>query len=304
MVRSLVRLIVVQAFLGLALTLPRFIAGLVEVKLVPFQIVFLTDDALPEPSSSNGSLNDMDVLSETRDHLVNTEFRKHLGFSSLTLIQTVRTGVEMMFTNGTKIAFGGSAYYSASVSTLPKILYLCFLGTNEVAYVDKLRLLGWSNLERALIMTMSGDMVDLVNGTSVTLGAANASSSPAQEQMGGNMSKAIIFISVLVPLAVVCLLGGCLVCYRARDGINWKKSLDANDPAWQANDANTNKLRRFTLEIQDVSDDNNSDMTPDMASVKAAVASGSRRGQQRHQSPRRITLNTYVSSRNTRAEDI
>jgi hypothetical protein len=227
----------------------------VEVALDPFQILFITSDNLA--TSNNGSLNDMTLLSVTRNHLIDTEFSKHVAFQSLTLYESVRSGTNDMFTNGTFVAFKGSAFYSQGGLSIPdveKMLYLSFLGGNETAYVLKLRLRGWNNLERALIMTMSGNMVDYVNGTMV-MNNVTAAVSNQQNQMDKNMSKMIYLISVFVPLAVVFLAGGCLVGYLARNNVKWNKPLDANDPDWQSSPSKARRLRRLTFETRDSVDD-------------------------------------------------
>lgn len=243
--------------------------------LEPFQIVYITNDSLA--ASNDGSMTDMTLLSVTRNHLINTGFSKNNTFQSLELYETVRSGIKDMFTNGTFIAFGGSAEYAEGVSIpdVEKVLYLCFLGNNETVYVDQLRLMGWKNLERALLMTMSGNTVDYVNGSMVM--NTEAASTQQQQQMDDYMSRMIYLISVFVPLAVVVLAGGCLVGYLARNNVKWNKNLDANDISWQQSPSKARKLRRLTFEIRDSADDNASEMTPDMASVQVAIATLPRR---------------------------
>jgi hypothetical protein len=246
------------------------------VTLEPFQIVYITNDELVGYDMGNGndsSMDEMTLLSVTRDHLVNTEFSKHVAFQSLSLFQTIRSGEKEMFSNGTFVAFGGSAFYSEIVSTQQQVLYLCFLGNNETSYVDRLRLMGWRNLERAMLMTMSGEMVDLVNGTMVMQADESSNERGTMDQ---EMSKMIYLVSI-IPLGLVFLAGGCLVAYLARNNVNWNKRCNADDPGWESTPSKARRLRLFTLEIRDSVDDNASEMTPDMASVQVAVATTSSR---------------------------
>jgi hypothetical protein len=99
-----------------------------------------------------------------------------------------------------------------------------------------------------------------------------AAGSDASEQMDEEMSKMFIYIAVFVPLSVIALVGVVYGGYLMRNNVKWNKPLDANDPVWQSNQPLGNRLRRMSLEIRDDTDDNASDLTPDMASVKVAVA--------------------------------
>jgi len=244
------------------------------VKLEPFQILYITNG---NDHDEVNSLAKMTLLQATRDHMITTEFGKHISFESLSLFQSIRSDDEDMFGNCTHVAFGGSATYYDRIMTREQMQifeYLCFLGKNETVYVDKLRALGWNNLQRALLMTVSGDMVDYVDGTMVEMDMSSdpASASDTPEQMDEEMSKMFIYIAVFVPLSVIGLVGVVYGGYLMRNNVKWNKPLDSKDPIWQRNHPQAKRLRRLSLEIQDDTDDNASDLTPDMASVKVAVA--------------------------------
>ena len=258
-------------------------AAVVEVRLEPFQILFLTssdDDtssANPQQQeidmSSNDSFDKMTLLSVTREHLVENEFSKHDFFIYLSLYQTIRSD-EQMFANGTHVAFTGTAHYSEPVMTheqMEEIEYMCFLGENEEIYVERLREMGWRNLERALLMTAGGDMVEFRDGTMVMVDMS--SSDGGELAMDNDTSMMLYFVAVFVPVGVVVFAVLSCIVYVVRNSVAWKKSSDPNGLAWQADPSKAKKLRRMTLEIRNGDDTSSaaSGLT-DVPSVKAAVA--------------------------------
>jgi hypothetical protein len=262
----------------------------IETKLVPFQIVYITNDdsiVLPEDGSATNPMDDMTVLSVTRTHLEEVEFQQpNTDFVALMLYQTVRTNT--MFTNGTKIAFTGSAIYDwdgLESSTPPDhMIYLCFLGQNETAYVEALRSAGWANLERALLMTMTGSMVRTnEKGTEFYIendnNGMNQDSTSTKGTMDKNLSKTIILVSVFVPLSLVFVFGTCLVCYLLRYNTQWNRRQDTNiHPVWINITTTTKKrLRRWTFDGSMTGHHTNNDsgsdeLTVDVASVQLDTA--------------------------------
>jgi hypothetical protein len=172
----------------------------VTMEVVPFQIVYISNDEPNEMMSLN-TLTDMTLLQVTRDHLIATDLQlRRAGYQSLALYLTIRTSSTLQstaseqtltsFTNGTKIAFTGTVAYETAITTetlanttlmprtsnsnelSPKVdVYPCFLGSNATIYVDLLRLHGWNTLQQVHVMTMSGTMVDVASNNSTTDGA-------------------------------------------------------------------------------------------------------------------------------------
>jgi len=220
--------------------------------------------------SSNDAFDQMTLLAVTREHLVD-EFSKHEAFLSLSLFQDIRSDEEL-FANGTHVAFTWTAYYSEPVMTNEQMLmieYMCFLGENEATYVEALRTMGWRNLERALLMTAGGDMVEYRDGNMVMVDM----SGDDELEMDDDTSRMLYFVAVFVPVGVVVLAVVFCAVRVVRNNVTWKKSADPNGLAWQADPSKANQLRRMTLEIKNGDDTSSaaSELT-DVPSVKAAVA--------------------------------
>jgi hypothetical protein len=232
-------------------------------------------------------MDDMTVLSVTRTHLKWAEFQEEpeaVGFISLSLYQTVRT--DEMFTNGTIIAFGGSALYNNSEAyksirqpIVDFVLFRCFLGRNETPYVQALRSVGWTNLERVLVMAMNGSIVYLnADGTDGVI------DNPSNEGTNGatmdkDMSKMIYFVSVFVPLSLIFLIGICFTCYLIRHNIQWKQRREADmHPVWINIHTGKRMLRRRTLDGSmtgnQMNDNGSDELTLDLATVVPPVDAG------------------------------
>jgi len=255
--------------------------------LEPFQIVFLTlspedvidGDGEDNDMASNDSFDKMTLLQVTREHLINNEFSDHESFLSLSLFQTIRSEAEL-FANGTHAAFTGTVTYvdepttQMSQENMQEMEYMCFLGEKGVVYVDALRAMGWRNLDRAMLLTVGGDMVEYKDGTMVMIDMS--SDDPAPVEMDDETSKMIYFVAVFVPAGLVLLaILVCAVCL-ARKNITWKNTSDPNNLAWQADPSKARQLRRMTLEVKNGDDTSQSAAASeitDVPSVKAAVAS-------------------------------
>jgi hypothetical protein len=228
----------------------------------------------------------MTVLAVTRTHLERVEFQEEpAGFISLSLYQTVRT--DEMFTNGTKIAFGGSALYNNSGAygslrrpTDDLVLFRSFLGRNETAYVQALRTVGWTSLERVQLMTMNGSMVYMnSDGTDVMIDDPSSNGDTNTATMDKDMSKMIYFVSVFVPLSLIFLIGICFACYMLRYNIQWNQRRETDvHPIWINIHPTKRMLRRRTLDgsvMGNQTNDNGSDdLTLDVASVAQPVDAG------------------------------
>lgn len=259
----------------------------IEVKLEPFQIVFLTQspeevvDGDDNDMASNDSFDMMTLLQVTREHLVNNEFSDHESFLSLALFQTIRSEAEL-FANGTHAAFTGTVTYVDEPTTqmtqenMQEMEYMCFLGVKGGVYVDALRATGWRNLDRAVLLTVGGDMVEYKDGTMVMVDMSSDDPANAPVEMDDDTSKMIYFVAVFVPAGLVMLsilvCGVCLV----QKNVTWRKTSDPNGLAWQADPSKARQLRRMTLEVKNGDDTSlsvvESEIT-DVPSVKAAVAS-------------------------------
>jgi len=265
-----------------------------EVKLEPFQIVFLTsedaDDVNDENDmASNDSFDKMTLLSVTREHL-NNEFSQHDNFLSLSLFQMIRSDGEM-FSNGTHAAFTGTVSYvgepdiAMTQENMLEIEYMCFLEANAEVYVEALRAMGWRSLKRAMLLTVGGDMVEYKGGTMVMVDMSEDSEDSASTEMDEDTSKMIYFVAVFVPVGAAVLAVLCCAVCLARKNVTWKQSSDPNGLVWQADPNKARQLRRMTLEIKNGDDTSSaaSEIT-DVPSVKAAVAST------RKSSPRRPSV--------------
>jgi hypothetical protein len=229
-----------------------------EVKLEPFQIIYTTsNDADLLPSND---MNNMALLSVTRRHLTDMEFRYHPSFYSLSLFQAPRS--EDMFHNGTKVAYTGMAYYYYDTDAMTDMTreqmqsmeYLCFLGANETLYVDELRNeLGWNTLERALLMTSGGSMIDLVNGTMTIMMDGGSSSNSSQvssstagtaTMMGSETSTMMYMAAVLVPVCLIVFALLCVVAYLCKHNLHCASNNNNSDDSsvWQTNSVKARKL--------------------------------------------------------------
>jgi hypothetical protein len=206
----------------------------------------------------------MMLLEETRDHLEKTDFSNHIAFESLELYQTIRSGSQALFSNGTQVAFGGQATFSELPMTNQEMLevqYLSFLGENETKYVNRLRLMGWSSLRRALLMTATGGMIRFANGT-MTMTEAESGESRHMDQ---GMSHLVMWLATMIPVAVLSLTVFLFVGYALRTKIQWELS-SSNNSVWKSN-----KQRRHTASIT-----NNDNSTASSGSVKVAIGDNQR----------------------------
>ena len=255
----------------------------VDVKMEPFQIIFLTaenEGAAVNDIDNSDTFNKMTLLQVTRQHLVNNEFKNHENFLSLALFQTIRSDEEL-FANGTQVAFTGTVTYFDEPTTtmtqesMQEIEYMCFLGETGNAYVDSLRAMGWRNLDRAVLLTVGGDMVEYIDGTMVMVDMSSEDAANVPVEMDDETSKMIYSVAVLVPTGVVLLaILVCVLCL-ARWNVTWTNPSDPNGLAWQADPSKAKKLRRFTLEIKNGDDTSQSiaeSEITDVPSVKAAIA--------------------------------
>lgn len=247
------------------------IAG-VKVKLTPFQIVYISES----DRDVEVTLEPMMLLSETRDHLEKTDFSKHLAFESLQLYQTIRSEGDRMFSNGTHVAFGGQATFSEKPMTDEEMLevqYLSFLGRNETAYVDRLKLMGWKGLKRALLMTATGGMINYDNGAMKMMPTEDDS-----RDMEPGMSNLIVSIATLVPIAILSLAIFLFTGFVLRTKIRWKLSASDTDSIWMLG-----RQRKPTA-----SETNNDNSTASSASVRVAIDSGVQHGPKIHPTLLRI----------------
>lgn len=244
------------------------------MKLTPFQIVYISE---PD-QDSDVTLEPMMLLSETRDHLEKTDFSKHFAFESLQLYQTIRSEGELMFSNGTHVAFGGQATFSENTMTNEEMLevqYLSFLGQNETAYVNRLRLMGWTGLQRALLMTATGGMINFDNGAMKMMPVASEDDS---RDMEPGMSNMIVSIATMIPIAILSLAIFIFTGYALRTKIHWKLAASDTDSVW--------KLGRQRKAPGSMTNNDNS--TASSASVRVAIGSGARQGPTIHPTLLRI----------------
>ena len=256
-----------------------------DVKMEPFQIVFLSSSEEEEDAGTSGMESDnlfdkMTLLQVTRQHLVANEFSNHENFLSLALFQTIRSNGEL-FGNGTQVAFTGTVTYvdepktKMTQETMRAMEYMCFLEKGEDIYVDSLRAMGWRNLDRAVLLTVGGDMVEYEGGAMVVVDMNTEDPASVSVEMDDEMSKMIYFVAVFVPTGVVLLaILVCVLCL-VRKNVLWKNASDSDDSVWQVDTYKANKLRRLTLEIKNGDDTSQSlaesELT-DVPSAKAAVA--------------------------------
>jgi hypothetical protein len=200
------------------------------------------------------TLQPMMLLEETREHLTVTEFSSHEAFESLQLYQTIRSapttisptaaeagdtsggggtgGGGTIFANGTQVAFGGLATFAQlamSSQEMLEVQYLSFLGDNETVYVDRLRRMGWSSLQRALLMTATGGMIRFDNGTLTMMTATGDEESRIMEKGTSNL---IVSLATMIPVAILSLAVFLFAGYAFRTKMHWKLP-SSNDSAWR-----------------------------------------------------------------------
>ena len=214
----------------------------VEVNLIPFQILYTTSSN-DEITSSSKSAQYMQILTITRQHLIDYEFVNHRGFSKLTLYQTVRSSstptTGTTNTNQTTlIAYTGTATYNDDDQHFidQDMMYMCFLGVNGTTYITALQQAGWTTLQDIELMTMAGNNVYMnENGTSTNIDSDNKNSSQGGEategteesspssssEMNNNMQTYIYLIAVCIPVGIVFLCGLCYIVYMLKYNVQW-----------------------------------------------------------------------------------
>lgn len=216
------------------------------------------------------------ILEATRDHLRDYEFSKHTGFESIQLFPSFRSDRETMFTNETRVAFGGTAFYS-DLKTSPNQSmdpYLCFLGpTNETDYVNTLREFGWHNLERALLLTASGERVVYMNGT-MQMEPMTSEDDDEEQSLNDMMegaSRMIYTVAIGVPLAVASIVAFLCVGYLFKSNFEFRKAFNSGDSVvWRSTSSKSARLRRLDFR----SDESTVPSKSGDSSIAAAVGSG------------------------------
>jgi len=189
-------------------------------------------------------------------------------FLRLTLVHTVRSDQIPWLANGTKIAFGGFAYYrDKTQKDMLMEEYLCFVGKNATKYVFGLQVLGWKSLEYAWLMSPSGNMMEYDDGEMNEMDEEE--DLPAgSESMDHDMSMTMYLVAILVPVGFcVCM---CLywAIYRACHDVIWdNKDNDPNSPMWQQHHPHAKAFREHSLRINRAAEkDDASDVTFDHGS--------------------------------------
>jgi len=190
------------------------------------------------------------------------------------LYETIRSDEALAFHNATKFAFMGTAYYGSSQQNdestqqqqqqLPppppsspspySNECLCFLGGNETLYVESLREAGWTTLDRAWLMTPSGQYVwytgkgqyilvsaDGRNGGTASRNDGGGSSNDnGGEGTDGNngvdddsmmegMSKTMYVLAVLIPIGVVGVMSIVTCIAWIKYSVKWDRTADNYD---------------------------------------------------------------------------
>ena len=218
------------------------------------------------------------ILEATRDHLRDFEFSKQPGFQAIQLFPSFRSGDDAMFSNRTRVAFGGTAFYTNAQSSPLDMMepYLCLLGeANETSYVERLRSFGWHNLERALLLTAAGDRMVFTNGTMKTMETTftdDNANDPDNEMMEG-ASRMIYTLAIGIPLSIASVLSFLCVGHVFQSNCQCTKPFDSGDSAvWKSSSSKVARVRRLDFR----SDDSTMPSNSGDLSVIAAVGSGRR----------------------------
>ena len=265
--------------------------------LESFQIFYTVSEGDYSVSFNKESMDRMTLLDVTKRHLESC-FATDSLFSRIFLYFSVRS--DEMFQNGTKIAFGGNAYFLSSssssgttqndenteeedamIESIATNSMLCFLGQNETIYVESLRqALGWTVLQRAQLMTVAGGMVEYTDdGTMIMPSDDNGGAAiEPTKSMEKSTSLGIYLVSVLVPLVAVVLLATGWCCYRMRTNLALKASdtADPKSPIWCTEHPQNHALRQATT--MQWYKANHPPTTPVSVAVDEGVATQSDRG--------------------------
>jgi len=222
----------------------------VEIPLESFQLLYTTRSETDSIAFEQGSMDRMKLLEVTRMHLDDC-FQDVPTFEKLALFFSVRSKELEMFTNDTRVAFGGSMFFSTqpmpdSVLQFSKDVYWCFLATNETQYVEELQMEGgWEVVQRAVVMTIGGDVVQYADGNIIM---------PEPEDiirqtnsMDEDTSIMMILLAVLIPLSVVCVLVLIWVYFKLRNSLlchSSPKRADAENPMWSTDHPQSVAVRR------------------------------------------------------------
>jgi hypothetical protein len=257
------------------------------VEMEPFQIVYLTGNG----DQAVTFMDEFTLQEITAQHLTTTMREADpTNFVTLTLYHIARSDSTQMFRNGTKVGFGGTIYYSSDRTSQEQMIsseYLSFLGRNETKYVAMLQDLGgWQDLERALLMSGLGNMVELVDGDMVERyddagGDAGADAGPStlesHDDMGKSMSVAMYLVAVLVPVAVILLMLVSWGAYRARYHVKWNAySGSPSSPVWHSDLHKSQSCREVPTATErdaenNIPHDDTSQISDDFDSVRVAV---------------------------------
>jgi hypothetical protein len=150
-----------------------------------------------------------------------------------------------IFKNGTRAVFVGRAIYTNASDTPPPsadamrtMENLCFLGENQTAYVDSLRLLGCHSLDQAHLLTNAGEVVVLSvdDEDSESENAPTPNNKNVTESQDDDSKANIVVITVIAILIPVSLLLLLLMIWLVRQQIhriNWEAKLSDKDPYWR-----------------------------------------------------------------------
>jgi len=274
-----------------------------SVKLEPFQLLFTTSTAYA--SDDDVTMTETRFLMMTRKHLdvlLGLYGGDANSFVDVELYMTHRADGNsgsgdtkddaevdaddpIMFRNGTKFAFMGTAYYlrdaeeeedssttsnnfkgndtnamsKATITSQEEMLsneYRCFLGHNKTRYVALLQAAGWPTLRDTRLMTPAGDfvMLDEERGDIMVMIDNSSESTPGSSSATNteDMSKAMYLLAVLIPLAIVSVASFLAVLYWTRHNVDCVSSANAPvHPVWQLpNTPESHELRRKALELQ------------------------------------------------------
>jgi hypothetical protein len=194
----------------------------------------------------------MTLLEVTRTHLEDC-FGDDDVFMRISLYLSQRSKEIDMFQSGTKIAYGGNAYYGLPQneetirdSVASKTL-LCFLGQNETAYIESLRMeMGWEFVERAQVLTVAGEMVQYEDGEVVMPTSADDLQREDDTQyMDDDMSLMIILLAIGVPISILLVLAASWCCCKMRNNLSLipSSTADPENPMWSVDHPQSKEVR-------------------------------------------------------------
>ncbi|CAB9501381.1 expressed unknown protein [Seminavis robusta] len=215
------------------------------IQLEPFHLVYHHH---PRRDQSFEAMEEMDVLTATRNYLVQILSQEQPTFQRLLLYLFIREEDEFK----TKVAYSGTSYYSYPTSPdmrkhVQEETLLGFLGENKTEYLLELTRHGVFDIDSVTLLNVGGHVVGLDTFTGQLLAITSPPSSstiltptesstssnhqgspPPNTEMSSTVSMTLYLCAIIIPLVVFAMIVIWWIARKLRFDVVWKRPTELN----------------------------------------------------------------------------